>query len=207
MKRPKKQLAPKLDLSNLIPLMLPDSRGITAVEIARISQSVIDAKRVRLAEDQADPIHRWATVAPVKGNEDHDVPAAIAAAVLKQIMDLRLAEQWATARKGATPMHQNRWIRDWWILWNWLKFQDPEMLQNPIEIGFCDLHEDLAADIINGRFKTASYSAAAFKAIRSKYKLAQVRPGLRLRGLVKESGRGLLIKITQRDSHERRKIR
>ena len=90
MKRPKKQLAPKLDLSNLIPLMLPDSRGITAVEIARISQSVIDAKRVRLAEDQADPIHRWATVAPVKDHEDHEVPPAIAAAIGRAVMDHKM---------------------------------------------------------------------------------------------------------------------
>ena len=204
MKSPK---APPFDLRHLLPAMPPDTRGISAVEIGAISQSVLDARQRRLIEDHANPIHRWATVAPLKGDEDHDVHAEIAAAVLKQIMDPRLAEQWATARKGATPMHQNRWIRDWWIICNWLKFQDPEMLENPIEIGLCDLDDEFAAEIIGKRFTIVGYSAAAFKKFRSEYKLKQVRPGLRLRGQTKQAN-GISLRITPREKRqERRKSR
>lgn len=159
--------------------MPPDSRGIPADVIANIAQSVFNAKNTRLREDREDPVHRWATVA---SNKDATPPAEISAAIVKEIMDPVKARQFANSRKSASPINENRWLRDWWIIYNWLTFSNQNQIFDGPEIGLCDLTDELASEIIGIRFTTTGFQVSAFRKFRREYGLQQVPESLKLAG-------------------------
>ncbi len=164
----------------------PLDRGISKEEIWAICQSIYDAKQAMKKEDLDDLIHGFATVKE-DSDQPHQAHPSIRLRLLDQIEQAGGPSRFAYAKKTAKPIRENEWIRELWILRNWLSFQDETVCRKITEIGLCDLEDELAALIIHDRFNCREFSKKTFRRFRGKYKLRQVPQIFKLRGIRKST--------------------
>jgi len=170
--------------TQFLKLLPPDKRDVPCDVIADICQSLINAKQAMKKADLEDLIHGFATVddpEPEKRNP------SLRLAMLDQIDKGNGPTRYAYARKTKKPIRENEWIRDLWILRNWLTFQDKTTIEGIEDIGLCDLEDEVAASVIQDRFDCGEYSRKIFRRFRDKHQLRQVPQKLKIRGIRKNT--------------------